>query len=487
MRNLIYTTLLILTFIPVNLYGQKALSIENCRDLALEYSKGILISKERIKAAEYSKKEAFTSYLPSLSANAAYIRNEKELSLLSNDVKNNIRGVGAISKDKIYGLADVFANDLPAVRDGLQKLGDNAYHQLNAVGEGIIDGLRTDNRNMYVGQLSLIQPLYMGGKIRAYNKITKFAENIAKEANNLEIQNVILSVDEAYWMVISLVNKKQLAEAYLELLNNLETDVQHLIDEGMATKADGLSIKVKVNEAEMMLTKVEDGLTLSKMLLCQICGLEITEDITLVDENIQDFQLETLDTSFNLMAAYNNRPEIKALEYKTSIFKEKVNINKSAYLPQVALMGNYMVTNPSLHNGFENKFRGSWNVGIMVKVPLLNWGKNIYKTREAKVEATIAAYELDEVKEKIELQINQSAFKVDEANKKLGMTIKNMEKAQENLNYATYGFEEGVIPANTLLEAHTNWLAAQSEKINAQLDVKLTHTYFKKAVGTLTK
>lgn len=59
-------------------------------------------------------------------------------------------------------------------------------------------------------------------------------------------------------------------------------------------------------------------------------------------------------------------------------------------------------------------------------------------------------------------------------------------KANENLRYATLGFEEGVIPASNVLEAHTAWLSAQSEKIDAQIDVKLTEIYLRKATGELT-
>ena len=92
---------------------------------------------------------------------------------------------------------------------------------------------------------------------------------------------------------------------------------------------------------------------------------------------------------------------------------------------------------------------------------------------------------MDDAKEKIELQVNQSVFKVNEAAKKLIMAEKNLEKADENLRYATLGFEEGVIAASNVLEAHTAWLSAQSEKIDAQIDVKLTDIYLKKALGQL--
>ena len=110
---------------------------------------------------------------------------------------------------------------------------------------------------------------------------------------------------------------------------------------------------------------------------------------------------------------------------------------------------------------------------------------DIYKVKAAKSEARITQYQLDNAKEKIELQVNQSAFKVNEAAKTLIMAEKNLEKANENLRYATLGFEEGVIPASNVLEAHTAWLSAQSEKIDAQIDVKLTEIYLKKATGNL--
>ena len=78
------------------------------------------------------------------------------------------------------------------------------------------------------------------------------------------MQDIILGTDQAYWQVISLVNKKKLAESYLRLVQQLDSDIDKMIAEGVATKADGLSVKVKVNEAEMKLTQVEDGLSLSK-------------------------------------------------------------------------------------------------------------------------------------------------------------------------------------------------------------------------------
>ena len=483
MKKLFLLTILLhLTFI---VKAQTSLSLDSCRALALTNNKDLLISHEKINAAHYQRKAAFTNYLPNFSATGAYMRNQKEFSLLNNDQKAALSGLGSNLAGPIGQAAAGIIATYPELAPLISSLSGSLPAALDQAGNSLVDALRTDTRNVYAGAITLTQPLYMGGKIRAYNKITKYAEELARQQHNGGMQEVIMSTDQAYWQVISLVNKKKLAEGYLKLLQQLDSDVEKMIAEGVATKADGLSVRVKVNEAEMTLTKVEDGLSLSRMLLCQLCGLDLSSPITLADENMENIPLIPTDTHFDLSTAYENRPEIRSLELATQIYKQKVNVTRAEHLPSIALMGNYMVTNPSVFNSFENKFKGMWNVGVMVQIPIWHWGEGIYKTKAAKAEARIAQYQLQDAREKIELQVNQSAFKVKEASKKLVMATKNMEKADENLRYATLGFKEGVIATSNVLEAQTAWLSAQSEKIDAQIDVKLTEIYLKKSLGTL--
>ena len=483
MKKLFLLTILLhLTFI---VKAQTSLSLDSCRALALTNNKDLLISHEKINAAHYQRKAAFTNYLPNFSATGAYMRNQKEFSLLNNDQKAALSGLGSNLAGPIGQAAAGIIATYPELAPLISSLSGSLPAALDQAGNSLVDALRTDTGNVYAGAITLTQPLYMGGKIRAYNKITKYAEELARQQHNGGMQEVIMSTDQAYWQVISLVNKKKLAEGYLKLLQQLDSDVEKMIAEGVATKADGLSVRVKVNEAEMTLTKVEDGLSLARMLLCQLCGLDLSSPITLADENMENIPLIPTDTHFDLSTAYENRPEIRSLELATQIYKQKVNVTRAEHLPSIALMGNYMVTNPSVFNSFENKFKGMWNVGVMVQLPIWHWGEGIYKTKAAKAEARIAQYQLQDAREKIELQVNQAAFKVNEAGKKLVMASQNMEKAEENLRYATLGFREGVIATSNVLEAQTAWLSAQSEKIDAQIDVKLTEIYLKKSLGTL--
>lgn len=478
-------------FIGVSVGGsaQNMLTLDSCRAMALKNNKELRISAEKINVAHYEKKAAFTNYLPKIAAMGTYMRTQKEISLLSNDQKGALSNIGTVAQGSLQETFQQLAASSPELGALLQPLAPlipGIGSKLNGIGQGLVDALHTDTRNMYAGAVTLTQPIFMGGKIVAYNKITQYAEQLAKSQHATGMQDIILSTDQAYWQVISLINKKKLAESYLKLVQQLDGDVDKMITEGVATKADGLSVKVKVNEAEMKLTQVEDGLSLSKMVLCQLCGIPLDEEIRLADENVENLLVANeIQVADNVATALANREELRSLNLATKIYAQKVNVTRADFLPTVALTANYMVTNPSLVNGFENKFRGMWAVGALVKIPIWNWGEGMYKVKAAKAEANIARYQLSDVKEKVELQVNQATFKVNEAGKKLAMATKNMEKAEENLRYAKLGFSEGVIPTSNVLEAQTAWLSAQSDKIDAQIDVKLTQVYLRKSMGTL--
>lgn len=483
--------LVLLLTLALASHAQRVLTLDSCRALALANNKELRMSQEKVKAAHYEQKAAFTNFLPKIDVGGTYMRTQKEISLLSDAQKNAIGNVGTA----VGGQLQQFGNQLQQIAvshpellpllEPLSGVMGQLPGALNGVGQGIVDAFRTDTRNLYAGAATLTQPIFMGGKILAYNKITKYAEQLAASQHATGMQNVVMSTDQAYWQVISLVNKKRLAESFVELVRKLDSDVNKMLEEGVATQADALSVRVKVNEAEMALVQVEDGLSLSKMVLCQLCGLPLDTEIRLADEEMEDLALPDTFTESNVNTALANREELKSLELASKIYRQKVNVARAGYLPSIGLTASYLFSNPSLFNGFENKFRGTWGIGVVVTIPVFHWGENIYKVRAAKAEANIARYRLDDAREKIELQVTQNSYKVNEAAKKLAMAEKNMEKAEENLRYANFGFREGVIPTSNVLEAQTAWLSAQSGKIDAQIDLKMSEIYLNKSMGTL--
>lgn len=481
-------TLFFLTLVCCSLIArsQSVLSLDSCRALALRNNKELAMTQVKIDQSDWNRKAARTNYYPKISLTAGYMRTGDEFSLLSKDQKSALNNLGTNAAGSIAEVAQQIVTKHPELLPFVQDFSAYLPHLSqagNGIGQRITDAFRTDTRNMTAGMILLTQPIYMGGKIRAYDRITRHQQQLAEQENRKNVQQVQLDVENAYWQIVSLANKRRLAIGYRDLLARLDSNVVKMIAEGVATRSDGLSISVKLNEAEMTLTKVEDGLTLSRMLLCQICGLPLDSQFLLADEAREDLPVVESDITADVQTAYASRPELSQLETAQQIYDEKVKIERSAFLPQIALTGGYMLSNPNVFNSFENKFRGTWGIGIMLKVPVWNWMEGKYKVRAARADYTLARLKADEAREKIELQVHQNAFRVNEANRKYRLSLNHLDKAEENLRTAQLGFREGVITTSDLLAAQTAWLQAHSDRIDAQIDMKLTRAAYRQSLG----
>ena len=478
--------LLALGFLPAG--AQRVLSLDSCRQMALLNNKQLGVSRLKQEVAANMRKSARTKYLPHVSAIGSYQYTSEPISILSETQKAEFSNLGtAIGAGLSQSMADLMT-EIPNLATVMGRVGPVTEQMLNGLGQKIVDGFDTDTRNMFVGSVMLTQPLFMGGSIIAMNKMADINEKLAANSMDARRQAIIYRMDQAYWQVVSLYHKQQLAQSYLDLVKKLDTDVYKMIEEGVATKSDGLSVDVKVNEAEMAVMKVDDGLVLSHMLLNQLCGIPLNEQVILEDEQSTDLSEEKAEgagVSGDASVAMANRPELKMLQNTVDLSKQATNVLRAGNLPQVGLTGGYAISNPNLLNGYQKQFGGFWHIGVQVRVPLWNWGDVMYKVRASKGATSIANLELAEAREKIELQVNQSNFKMGEANKKLVMAQANIQRANENLRTANLGFQEGVITPATVLEAQTAWLQAQSQKIDAEIDVKLSQVDLQKALGTL--
>lgn len=481
--------------------AQTILSLDSCRAMALRNNKQINASKLKKDVAYNLRKSARTQYLPKVDAMGGYEWFSREISLLNNDQKTMFSNMGTNLGNSLSGnINNIFTQLVSQGQmspETAQQLGQvlnknmaPLAEKVNAAGQSVVDAFRTDTRNIFAGSVMLRQPIYMGGAIIAANKIADIGELMAANDLDLQTQKTLFSIDQAYWMVVSLKQKEKLANSYHDLVVKLNKDVHKLIEQGVATKADGLKVDVKVNEAEMQITQVEDGLALSKMLLCQLCGIPMNQEITLADEDKESLQLThaTITPEQQAQAAEAMgamRPEIKLFQNVVDASKQATKLVRAAYLPHVALTGGYMISNPNVWNGFQKNFTGVWNVGVLVQVPIWNWGECSYKVRASKATTNIAQMNLDDTREKIQLQISQNQFKVKEARKKLAMAQKNIKSAEENLRCANLGFKEGVMEITDVMAAQTAWQMAQSQKIDAEIDVKLTEVGLNKALGIL--
>lgn len=476
--------------------AQTVLTLEECRSMALENNSQSKIAQEKVTAAQYDSKAAFANYLPKVSATAMYLHNSENLSLISEDQQTTFSHLGTAVKGNINAIlsdptyqyvtsTDASLAKLDALVKGVLQTKD-IEGALNHIGQELSDNFTMDIQNVYVGAISIEEPLYVGGKIRAYNKVTAYAKELAETQLNGEDQKVLVTVDEAYWQIVSIANKLRLTNQYVELLRQMDHNVEIMKNEGVATASDQLSVRVKLNEAEMSQIKAQNGLMLSKMLLCQLCGMPLDSDITLKDELNETLDIPVDEVTYTQEELYENRPELKSLELAVNMYDMKSKIVRADYLPTVALTGNYLVTNPSAHDGLANEFHGMWNVGVVAKVPLYHFGEGMNKYRKAKTDKIITQYQLEDARGKVSLQASQYEKKIAEADSRLEMALKNMENAEENLRIANIGFQEGVVESQLVLAAQTAWLKAHSEEIDARIDRIMATVYLRQVTGQLS-
>ena len=503
----------------------RTLTLEDCHQMAVEQSKDLHEARLQKEMAGYDRKIALANYFPSISATGAYLYNNRDVALISDSQSALLQNAGTLVQGQLNSAMTGASEQLSAAMtqkmtqlmtaiqtnpalaaeymcspmwqsilnmlqgvdpSSLAGLVPNVAEPINAIGADIDKTLHPDLHNIWAGAIMVQQPLFVGGKILYSNQMASLAEDLADSKYDMAYADVILDVDQAYWQIISLSNKKELAESYASLLHEMQQDVEHAIAAGVATESDALQIRVKANEADMMLTKATNGLSLSKMLLCKRIGLPLDTDITLSDEQLDMIPEPMAPVDKSLEDIYADRPETRSLDLASRIYDKKAKVVRADMMPTVAAIGAYTLTNPNLYNGLQHSWQGgNLSVGVMVKVPIFHGGEQLYRYRKAKAEAQLYQTQLDDAKEMINLQVSQQRKLMGEAREKLLMSESNLSSAEENLRKAMVGFEAGVVPTQTVLGAQTAWLSAHSECIDAGIELQMAAVKLNQVEGKI--
>ena len=433
-------------------------SLDSCRAMALAGNKQLKIAEAEVMRARYERRVARAAYFPSLDAEATYMHNQKQISLIEKDAYLPVMNFDASSGSYAYDLVKV--DGKPITVNGAPVPAQVALLPKKA--------LTFDVRNIFAGGVTLTQPLFAGGKIVASNKMAGLAETLAHIGHEMTEEGVIYYVDEAYWGVVSFMAKQRLAESYQSLLKSLYADVHTMLEQGVATRADVLDVQVRVNEAEVAVLKAKNDVKLAQMSLALLCSLPIDRviepDTTIVEASAVHISIEE---------AVSRNNDVKAQEILIKINEQKAVAERAAMLPQMAVVGAYTLSNPNSYNGFKNEFGGMFSIGATIKVPLWHWGGNINKYRMAQSDVVISRLNLANTRDKVTLELNKALCEMDEAVKLCEAARMNVASADENVRVARDGFDEGVLTANDVMRAHTAWHTAHSQLIDALIATKL--------------
>ena len=433
--------------IPTNSQAQnRLLSLDSCKTLAIKNNYKIKKASSELTQSEEVRKSAFTNYFPKISANATTVKMNDYL------IKGNIP-----------------ETRLP-VYDG------NPANLATATQFAYLPGIPINALDyLNVASLSVVQPVFMGGRIINGNKLAKLGVEISKDKQTLTSTEVLVKTEELYWSIVSLSEKLKTLGSYERLLNKLESDVNASLKAGLIQRADLLKVELKLNELQVNQLKLTNGISLSKMALCQHIGIEY--DSTLDLNSSLSLAENPKQIISNTKSDVENRNEYKMLKRAITAEELQKKMVAGEIMPQLAV-GAMGICNDVMNTTNKNAL-----VFATVSIPISDWWGGSHKLKESKAKIQSARYNLTETTELLALQITQAKNAYTEEYFQISIAQKSIDQARENLKVTTDNYKAGVSSMSDLLEAQSTFQSAQDGLIEAQCNYQIKRAKYLEAIN----
>ena len=449
-KKLTFITLVLCALIT---NAQELLTLDQCRQLALDNNKRMVAANKQTQAAHYTMQSYRGNFFPNFTASGTglYSSANGSFSLPGGNLPTLIPD----------------ANGQPIPNGGF------AYFP------GI--DLNYKVRTVWMGGVQVEQPIFMGGKILAAYKMARLGKQMAQLNENLTATEVILETDQAYALMVKAQEMNKVAESYHAVLQELMKNVQSAYKHGLKSKNDVLKVQVKLNESELAIRKAENALRLANMNLCHLIGKPLTETLQISDDFPpieQHLEMQVNDIS--------TRPEYSLLNKQVDMAKQQVKLSRSELLPQVGIRGSYDYVHGLKVNEQRLFDNGGFSVMLNVTVPLFHFGERINKVRASKAQLEQVRMEQADLNEKMYLELTQAANNLDEAKLQTALADRSLEQADENRRISKGEYDAGLEPLSDHLEAQALWQQAYETKVDAHFQLYLSYVKYLKSAGILT-
>ena len=204
--------------------SSSVVTLDSCRAMAVANNKQMRIQAEAHQGRRVSEERGFCRLSSIDRLCGGYTYNQKDISIFDSDQFLPVKNFDMTTQQYEYSLVTNPETGMPI------KGPDGQYMCLHRWLIFPKEAMTYDIHNVFFGAVTLTQPVYMGGKIVAMNKITKYAEELARSLHDSGAEDIIYAVDAAYWQVVSLKSKYELATSYVALLDTLHRNVKAMVD-----------------------------------------------------------------------------------------------------------------------------------------------------------------------------------------------------------------------------------------------------------------
>lgn len=426
-KKIIYVlgNLLCLLLVPaLSVEAQRSLTLEECSQLALENNARMKNARLDVKGAEEVRKEAFTKYFPSISATG-----------------------GTFTSDN--GMAEL------ALVPGLLEM--------------------TMAKNGVMGGVTAVQPVFAGGQILNNNKLAALAVEVSRYQMKQSENEVLLTVEQYYWLHVSLQEKRKTVSLLETLIDNLYKDVEASVRAGVANRNELLQVQLKKNSIASDRLKVDNNLRLSKMLLSQYIGLP--EDDFTVQATLQEPLPSPETYRIDLMSALPTTVAYKLLDKNVEASRLQYKLKVGQNLPSVGIGAGYM---------YHNILDTDHSFGMIfatVSVPLTDWWGGSHAIRKQKLQLKAAEYTRQDTNEKLLLQMQKLWNELEEAYKQAKISEESVKTAEENVRLSTDYYQVGTETLSDLLNAQSLLQQSRDQYTDDYTNYLIKRTEYLQATG----
>ncbi|MFI3305681.1 MAG: TolC family protein [Rikenellaceae bacterium] len=388
-------------------YSQRTLTLEECKDLAIESNHTLAERRLEVEMARQHHKELFTMYFPELSISGSYSATTSPM--LTTDIETA---------------------SLPLPEMGLPAV----------LSLGMLDGGA-------VASLTAQQTLYGGGMVRNANRLSSVGVEVSKLQYTLSADEVELKCEEYYMQCVKLSSKLQIVETAMEQLEELRRNVANYVEAGVANTNDLMRVEIELSKLEGDKLSASNGLLLSKLLLAQHIGLtaDSFEIADTANFEVRDPQIYLVD--FN--RAVDSSTEVALLNKQIEANKLEVKIESGKRMPKVAVGGAYSYNN--LLDKNNDFFVGMASVSI----PITGWWSGSHKVKRAKMKEQQSITQYNDAAEQLHLQITHLYLSLTEHYQQCRLASRRVAQAEENLRIHREEYNAGHTQLVDLLDAQT--------------------------------
>ncbi len=430
------------------------ISLEMCKQMAVENNAKIINAILDIEAAEHTKKGVFTKYFPQVSINGGAFKATNPF--LDMDIGGS------------NGFDITFGNQ--RINEILQTLTSvyGPYFQIPEINVSGLDG-------GFVGGAIAVQPIYTGGRIVNGNKLAQLGVDATKLQAEMAKNEVDLKTEELYWTIVSLQEKAKIITSVNTLLDTLYRDASGAVSAGVIHKNDLLKVSLKQAEIKSLKLKLDNGMRLAKSALCQHTGIEYDENLILSDTigEIPNPEIYRVDHT----EAVKNRIEYELLDInvKAESLKKKLLVGEA--LPQIAIGAGYTC------NTLMDKFNSNGLVFATLSVPVSGWWEKSHEIKKQNISYQKAVNQRKDLDEQMLLQMQMAWNDLNESYMQVLLSEQTVETAKENLKLCTDNYNAGMLGMSEVLEAQTMLQQAESQLAENKVEYMIKVRKYEKMTG----